>query len=532
MNVASKPSLLMDLRPCYEGFAGIPQEARLLWAMFARMGLPRFGGLASGLHYTHRFRPTRTAFEGVLAQTQALIAQDTQRQHWPIPLSLLPTSVRGPLFNPWMVLSEGLRAEKLDLQIDPVRFEDYLWMKLFDNTLPPSDRALIGRAEYFLTELGHEYARSFSILPRILQRRLNCEGWGVFFAASVTPYRVAPGTAMVVRYYDALPLLSPHTIGAPWMHALSHARMLHRNMRDGALFVCDSEPVRQDLLGLFPGAEAQVHTIPVIVSSGFYPDPQPERVVRTILARRRSAVTSGRDAKAGADGAESAPFQSATPQSATFRSATSRRTKPAASLPKLFLAVSTLEPRKNYLKLFRAFDQARGLTRKPMRLVIVANKGWRSDLELTELKRMVAEGVVHHLSGVPADELRLLYSAAHAVIAPSRAEGFDYSGAEGMACGTPVIASDIPVHRWVYGDAADYFDPYSTDALAQLMADYAGLPRDSGHLAERSSRGLREARRYHPDTLAPVWERTLIDLTQAHDPTARTKRRSVSVAAS
>ncbi len=517
----------MDLRPCYEGFAGIPQEARLLWAMFARMGLPRFGGLASGLHYTHRFRPTRTAFDGVLAQTQALIAQDTQRQHWPMPLSLLPARVRGPLFNPWMVFSEGLRAEKLALQIDPVRFEDYLWMKLFDNTLPSSDRALIGRAEYFMTELGHEYARSFSILPRILQRRLDCEGWGVFFAASVTPYRVAPGTAMVVRYYDALPLLSPHTIGAPWMHALSHARMLHRNMRDGALFVCDSEPVRQDLLGLFPGAEAQVHTIPVIVSSGFYPDPQPERVVRTILARRRSAVTSGRDAKAGADGAESVLPQLAPPQSTP-----TRRTRPAGPLPKLFLAVGTLEPRKNYLKLFRAFDQACGLTSMPMQLVIVANKGWRSNLEMTELKRMVTEGVVHHLSGVPADELRLLYSAAHAVIAPSRAEGFDYSGAEGMACGTPVIASDIPVHRWVYGDAADYFDPYSTDALAQLMADYAGLPRDSGHLAEQSSRGLRESRRYHTDTLAPVWERTLIDLTQAHDPTARTKKRSVSVAAS
>jgi len=118
------------------------------------------------------------------------------------------------------------------------------------------------------------------------------------------------------------------------------------------------------------------------------------------------------------------------------------------------------------------------------------------------------------------------------VIAPSRAEGFDYSGAEGMACGTPVIASDIPVHRWVYGDAAEYFDPYSTEALAQLIADYTGLPRDSGYLAEQSSRGLREARRYHPDTLSPVWERTLIDLTQAHDPTARMKKRSVSVAAS
>ena len=481
MTFSTKPKLLMDLRPCYEGFAGIPQEARLLFAMFAQMGLPRFGGLASGIHHTHRFRRTRTPFEAALAQTQALIAQDTMRQHWPLGLGLLPRGVRRRLFKPWLVVSEALRADKLDLALDPARFEDYLWMRLFDKTLPPADRALVGRAEYFLTELGHEYARSLSLMPRVAQRHLHSQGWDMFFAASVSPYRLAPGTTMVVRYYDALPLLSPHTIGEPWMHALGHARMLHRNVREGAHFICDSEPVRQDLISLFPDAEARVRTIPVIVSPLLYPDVRPETELRTILDRRRSPATPNR--------------------------------KPAVTgpLPKLFVAVSTLEPRKNYLKLFQAFDQARAMTPEPMQLVIVANKGWRADQELTELKRLVSEGV-YHLAGVPNDELRILYSMAHAVVAPSRAEGFDYSGAEGMACGTPVMASDIPVHRWVYGNAADYFDPYSTEALARLMADYASLPRDTGHLAEQSARGLREARRYHPDTLTPVWEQTLIAL--------------------
>ncbi len=478
------PKLLMDLRPCYEGFAGIPQETRLLFAMFARMGLPRFGGLASGLHYTSRRSRTRTPFEGVLAQTQALIAQDTKRHHWPMPLSMLPKFVKRKLFKPWLVISEALRAEKLDLPLDAVRFEDYLWMKLFDNTLPPTDRSLLKHAEYFITELGHEYARSLSLMPRVAQRHLHSQGWDIFLGASVSPYRVAPGTTMIVRYYDALPLLSPHTIGAPWMHALSHARMLHRNFRQGAHFVCDSEPVRQDLLSLFPGSEAQIRTIPVIVSPTLYPDVRSEVELQTILERRRSAVTAGR-----------------------FRVAGGR-------MPKLFMAVSTLEPRKNYLKLFSAFDQARAMTREPMQLVIVANKGWRSDQELTELKRLVREGV-YHLSGVPADELRVLYSMAHAVIAPSRAEGFDYSGAEGMACGTPVIASDIPVHRWVYGGAADYFDPYSSEGLANLMVQYAALPRGTGRLAEQSARGMREARRYHPDTLAPVWQQTIGEIARA-----------------
>ena len=174
-------------------------------------------------------------------------------------------------------------------------------------------------------------------------------------------------------------------------------------------------------------------------------------------------------------------------------------------MPKLFIAVSTLEPRKNYLKLFRGFEIARTMTREPMQLLIVANPGWRSEAELAELKALVREGA-YHVSGVPLAELRTLYSMAHCVVAPSRAEGFDYSGVEGMACGTPLIASDIPVHRWVYGDAAEYFDPYDEAELGRLLARFAELPREEGHLATLRDRGLRQAELYRPDTLALRWE--------------------------
>ena len=481
-----RPSLLMDLRPCYEGYAGIPQETRLLFAMFSALPLGRFGGLASGIHYTSRRGAVSTPLEQLFEQTKVLISQDTKRVRWPFALDrFIPTSWRRSAFKPLLALSEGFRSEKLDLRIDATAFEDYLWMKLFDNTLPPSERHILQRAEFLATELGHEYARSLSLLPRPFQRRLRTAGWDIFFASTVSPYRLPRGTAMMIRYYDALPLLSPHTIGEPWPHAMGHVRMLQRNMNDGASFYCDSEPVRNDLLSVFPSAESRVHTIPVTVAPEFHPEPAAAEELRTILVRRKSQATAA-----------------ARPD--------------AQSVPKLFLSVSTLEPRKNYLKLFRGFEIARRITREPIQLVVVANTGWRSEVELAALKSLVGDGT-YHLSGVPTAELRVLYSMAHCVVAPSRAEGFDYSGAESMACGTPVIASDIAVHRWVYGDAAAYFDAYNAEELGRLMARVAELPRDEGELADMRERGLRRAVLYRPETLAPRWE-AAIESHAAHAP--------------
>ncbi len=481
-DTAPGPSLLVDLRPCYEGFAGIPQEVRLLYAMFSNLNLRQLGGLASGIHYTSRQLKVRNEFERVLAQTQVLIAQDTKRIRWGA-LGLLPRRMRDKFFRPYLALSEAFRSERLNLEIDAKMFEDFLWVKLFDRTMPPQDRPFLQKSRFYATELGHEYARSFAFLPRLFQRHLKSQAWDVFFAASVSPYKPARNTAMMIRYYDALPLLSPHTIGEPWPHANSHALMLRRNMEDGAHFYCDSEPVREDLLNLFPRAERRVHTIPVVLGPEYFPDVRPVEELRAILKRRASKATEASGPARPAVSAE-------------------------AAMPRLIMAISTLEPRKNYLKLFRAFELARRMTAEPMQLLIVANPGWRSEAELNELKLLVREGA-YHLSGVPTQELRVLYSMAHCVVAPSRAEGFDYSGVESMACGTPVIASGIPVHRWVYGDAALYFDAYDEEELAHRLAETVQAPRDQGHLADMAERGIRQAALYTQEALAPRWDEAI-----------------------
>lgn len=500
-------SLLMDLRPCYEGFAGIPQEARLLFALFAQMGLGRLGGLASGIHFAarpDRRRQRATPMEETLDQTRMLITQDTKAHYTPRGMAnVLPPILRRRIDRVYALLAYAGRSERLDLRIDPSVFDDYLWVRLFERTLPPSARALMHNAEFVPTVLGHENARSLAFLPRALQRGLATRDWNAFLGFTVSPYRVSPGTALMIRYYDALPLLSPHTIGEPMGHAMSHGRMMQRNMEQGAHFYCDSEPVRGDVLRLFPKAEKRVHTIPCFVAPEYFPDARPQADLKAVLRRRASLLTAAKERQR-------------------------EREKPDADkdarLPRLVMAVSTLEPRKNYLRLFRAFEIAKRRAAKPLQLLIVANTGWRSDAELAELKMLVAEGA-YHLTDVPLAELRLLYSMAHLVVAPSRAEGFDYSGVESMACGTPVLASDIPVHRWVYGEAAEYFDPYDTDDLARVLCGLADLPRESGKLADMRDAGLRRAEMYRPSVLSRRWEQAVLDVTaRAAQPAAAEAR--------
>jgi glycosyltransferase involved in cell wall biosynthesis len=90
-------------------------------------------------------------------------------------------------------------------------------------------------------------------------------------------------------------------------------------------------------------------------------------------------------------------------------------------------------------------------------------------------------------------------------VCPSVGEGFDFSGVEAMRCGGVVAASDIPVHREVYGDASEYFDPYDTGSL---VASLQGLISDSGAEAARErlrEAGQRQSERYLPERILPQW---------------------------
>ena len=77
-------------------------------------------------------------------------------------------------------------------------------------------------------------------------------------------------------------------------------------------------------------------------------------------------------------------------------------------------------------------------------------------------------------------ELAGLYAGAVCCVAHSWVESFGLTLLEALACGVPVIASDIPAHREVGGDDVSYYDPADMDALAQRLRQVIEMPSPAG----------------------------------------------------
>ncbi len=139
-------------------------------------------------------------------------------------------------------------------------------------------------------------------------------------------------------------------------------------------------------------------------------------------------------------------------------------------LPENFvLFVGTIEPRKNLPTLLRAFRRLRDHYKSDAVLAIAGNRGWlyeQVDQVVAELK---LEEAVRFLGGVPNEELVYLYNAAKLFVLPSFYEGFGLPPLEAMACGTPVVVSNISSLPEVVGDAGILINPEDVEALTVAM---------------------------------------------------------------
>jgi glycosyltransferase involved in cell wall biosynthesis len=161
-----------------------------------------------------------------------------------------------------------------------------------------------------------------------------------------------------------------------------------------------------------------------------------------------------------------------------------------ALLRPYILHVGTLQPRKNIPTLIDAFDC---LKRSDLDLVLVGGKGWLYDEIFARVDALGLKERVRFAGYVTDADLPLWYNSAEMVVLPSIYEGFGLPAAQAMACGTPVIASNISAIPEVTGDAALLFSPYDASALCNHMTSVLDDPQITATMREQ---GLSQVKKF------------------------------------
>jgi len=175
------------------------------------------------------------------------------------------------------------------------------------------------------------------------------------------------------------------------------------------------------------------------------------------------------------------------------------------------LSVGTLQPRKNYVRLIRAFANLKSQTLGPEtpQLVIAGGRGWLYEDIFAEAEKHGQS--VRILGFVDEVDLPALYRNAALFVFPSLYEGFGLPVLEAMSCGVPVVCSNASSLPEVAGDAAWLVDPFDIKGLAGAM----------GHVLEDADlrramvvRGMAQAARF-------TWEQAARQLLDVFDSLGR-----------
>lgn len=128
------------------------------------------------------------------------------------------------------------------------------------------------------------------------------------------------------------------------------------------------------------------------------------------------------------------------------------------------LYLGTLQPRKNLVRLIRAFSQSDASS---LKLVISGKKGWLYDEILKEGKRLDIQRRIIFTDYLKPEETPALVKGAKAVILVSLYEGFGLPIAEAMALGTPAVVSNTSSLPETIGDVGIKVDPLDVKSIAR-----------------------------------------------------------------
>jgi len=248
-------------------------------------------------------------------------------------------------------------------------------------------------------------------------------------------------------------------------------RHILAGLRRAALVTCDTASVREELVERRVLSPDRVVVVPIGVDPMFSPtaDPQADREIAQLIPGARKAL--------------------------------------------VLLHVGSTAPRKRIDTLLRVT----AAVRRSMREVHLVRVGGSFTAEQTKLVREL--GLADRVSILPplADrQLAAMYRHAALALLPSEREGFGLPLVEAMACGTPVLASDLPVLREVGEDVPVYCRPGELDdwvrAALAILREHETLPERS---TARRALGIARARRFTWTAFADRMAGIYLDLARA-----------------
>ncbi len=245
--------------------------------------------------------------------------------------------------------------------------------------------------------------------------------------ANVLPEMLPRSCAGVVTLHDLAFLRFPHVLTRA--KRLYHRTFTIRSLQRATRIISVSESTRQDIMNLVGIPGERVQTVYPCIDERFS-NVIGEKELASF--RQRQGLTQG-----------------------------------------FVLFLGTLEPRKNLSTLIEAYAQLRKEYAISEKLVIAGGRGWLYNTIFEKVQSLGLASEVIFPGYVSDEELALWYRAASAFVYPSLYEGFGYPVAEALACGTPVVTSNVSSLPEAGSNVALTIEPGNAQAMAQ--ASYKAL---------------------------------------------------------
>lgn len=171
------------------------------------------------------------------------------------------------------------------------------------------------------------------------------------------------------------------------------------------------------------------------------------------------------------------------------------------------LYVGGFSPRKNIIGIIEAFSLLKINFKKDLKLVITGKKGISYERYKKRADDLGLNDSVIFTGFIPLNDLPIFYNASKLLVYPSFYEGFGLPPLEAMACGTPVIASDVTSLPEICGDSAILIDPYNIYDISYYIEN---ILSDSDLKNNLIKKGLLKSSHYS-------WKNTAIDTITAYN---------------